>query len=477
MFKRVFLIPAFILGSFLLSKAQDEGNIWNLKRCLEYAQENNIQLKQSYLNMRRSEIDLAQAKAARLPNLNGSSSIFSRFGYSIDPFTNQFQSANSQTIDAGLSSGINLFNGFQITNTIKQSKLDLAAREADLEQQEYDLALNITLAYLQILQNAELVESAKLQVGSTQEQRARTEKLVKAGSLPQSDLFQIESQIATEELNVVNAQNQLEMAYLLLQQILTLDPGEPFGIEKLDMDNPEGQFLTTPINEIYQYAEAHQPSIKSAELGIRSADIGIEIAKGNLYPSLSLFGSLGTGYSSGRTRFVGLEPTDPIVTDVLINDVPSVLTAPDFKSVNEKYAFADQISDNVSSSLSLQLSIPIYNRRQIKSAIEQAEIGLENARYTQELASQNLKQTIQQAYVDLKSAYSSYTATQKQLRALELTFENTEKQFNLGVVNSVDYLLSKNNLNRAKNDLLRTKYAYIFRTKVLDFYQGKPLGF
>ena len=443
MVKRIFLFSLLVLSLISPKLHAQNANIWSLQRCLEFARDNNIQLKQANLNVTSSEVALAQARARRLPNANAGVNTFSRLGYFVDPFTNKLAQQTSLTMDLGVSSSVNVFSGFQIANSIKRGIVDLEASRADLAQQEYDLALDITLAYLQILQNAEFLESTRTQVASTKEQRDRTKKLVDAGSLAPADLLQLQSQIATEELNVVNAQNQLELSYLSLQQLLNLDPDDKFGIEKLALDDPEGELLPVNADEVYQYAEQNQPFIRSADLGVESAIIGVDIAKGQLYPSVSLSGSAGTGYSSLREALV----------------------------------FSDQISQNVSGSLSAGLSIPIYNRRQTKSDIERAEIGLENAQFTAQLRRQNLKQIIDQAYLDARSAFTSYNATIRQYEAQELNFLNIEKQFNLGVSNSVDYLVAKNSLNMARFDLLRNKYTYLFRTKVLDFYLGKPIGF
>lgn len=439
----IFFLTLISLSLLVPKVHAQDANIWSLKRCLEHARDHNIQLKQAELNVQSSEISLAQSKARRLPNANAGINAFSRLGYFVDPFTNIIQQQTSFTLDMGVSSSVNIFNGFQITNGIQQSLVNVEASRADKEQQEYDLALDITLAYLQILQNAEFLESARTQVASTKEQRDRTKKLVDAGSLAPADLLQIESQIATEELNVVNAQNQLELSYLFLQQTLNLDPNEKFGIQKLELDDPEGGFLSTSAQEIYQYAETQQPSIRSADLQIKSANLGIEIAKGQRYPSVTLSASTGTGYSNQR----------------------------------ESISLGDQFADNISGSLSAGLNIPIYNRRQVISNIEQSEITLENAQYTAQLRRQNLKQIIEQAYLDAKSSYSSYNATIRQFKAQELNFQNVEKQFNLGISNSVDYLVAKNAVNMARFDLLRNKYTYLFRTKVLDFYLGRPIGF
>ncbi|MEM7656280.1 MAG: TolC family protein [Bacteroidota bacterium] len=472
----LFLVLGMSTLPMLLSAQSSD--IWSLRQCLEYAQEYNLQLKQADLNVQRGEIDLAQARAARMPNLNGSVNGFSRFGFFVDPFTNQLDQQSSFTSDLGISSGVTLFNGFQLSNTIKQSELDYRASLADKEQQEYDLALNITLAYLSILQNAEFAEAAKLQVASTKEQRDRTSKLVEAGSLAPADLLQLQSQIASEELNVVNLQNQLELSYLNLQQLMNLDPSEPFGIEKLELDDPEGEVLDMNTSDLYAEAEQNQPFIESADLQIQSAQMGKEIAKGAQYPSLFLSMSGGTGYSSNRKRVLGFEQNGfDELPGVKINGEPALFETPALDQVTGPYAYFDQLSDNVSGNVSVGLNIPIYNRRQIKSGIELADIQIQNAQLSAQLQRQNLKQVIEQAYLDAKSSYSSYLATQRQLDAAQLNFENVEKQFNVGLSNSVDYLVAKNSANMARFDLLRNKYTYLFRTKVLDFYQGKPIGF
>ena len=456
--------------------------IWSLKRCLEYAQETNIALKQAELNTQSSQIGLEQAKAARLPNLNAGVNGGTNFGYTINPFTNTFESLSVQSINAGVNSGVTIFNGFRLSNTIKQSQIDFQASELDQKQAEYDLALNVTLAYLNILRSAEIVESASLQVNSTTEQRDRTNKLVKAGSLAQADLLQIESQIATDELQLVNAQNQLQMAYLTLQQILRLPPSQSFGIEKPNIADPELEVLAANPDEIYRLAEATQPFIKSAELNVKSAGLAIEIAKAGVLPSLTASGSVNTRYVAGRTtpngkiETIALPPTNVDVSLNGADPVSAEITTYRDIFLEDTYTFGSQMRDNIGGSVFLNLNLPIYNRRQNKSAIQRSELILQNAQLNSDLQKQLLEQTIQQAFLDAKSAYSSYASTLKQVEALELTFKNTEKQLNLGVANSTEYLLATNNLNRARNDLVRTKFDYIFRTKVLDFYQGKPLG-
>lgn len=294
----IYTLIFFLFASGPLNAQEGDPNVWDLQRCLEYAKESNIQLKQARLNVASGEISVEQAKAQRLPNFNIGGNYGFRFGLFEDPLTNTLSNTNVRNLDIGLSSRVDVYRAGAITNGIRQSDIDLQANRADLEQQKYDLALDITLAYLTILQRGDILESSLLQINSTKEQRDRTEKLVKAGSLARADLLQLESQIATEEVNVVNATNNLELGYLNLQQMLNLDPNDKFAIKRLELPDPEGDFLSTTADEVYAFAESNQPSIHSADLAIESAELGVKIAKSDMIPSLNLGGNYGTGYSS-----------------------------------------------------------------------------------------------------------------------------------------------------------------------------------
>ncbi len=455
--------------------AQDE-NIWSLRRCLEYAKEYNLTLEQARLRQQSNSVNLLNAKADRYPNLNIGPQFSSSFGRSIDPTTNTFSDQRFDAFNISANSNLTFWNKGRISNTIRQRELDLEASQKDVRQSEYDLALDVTLAYLNILFQAEILESAKLQVASSREQLDRTQKLVKAGLLAEADLAQIQSQIATEELQVVNSQNQVELAYLRLQQLLRLNPNDPFGIEKPELPDPDLEFSLTSTEEVYEAAEASQPGLDAAALRIKSAEMDIKIAESSMYPSLSLGLSAFSAWSGGRRQTTGFQMVrDTLNAEfagqeqelVFINQIPEF----------GRYPFLNQLLDNYNFGVGLRLDIPIYNRRATKSNIELAKIGVEQAKVNAELFRQNLQQAIEQAYVDARNAYSTYSATQKQVSALKLTYTNVQRQYEVGAANSLDFLVAKNNLNQAKFDLLRAKYDYYFRKKILDFYEGKPIDF
>ncbi len=436
----------FALLLLVMPAQSQNADLWDLQRCLDYAANNNLRLQQAGLNVQSAELSLKQAQNNRLPNANAFVSARNSFGFSIDPVTDQFTTQGIFSLSPSVSSNVTIYNGFRLKNLIRQSEVDLLASQSDLDNNKISLVLNIATAYLQVLSDYETLESARIQLVSTEEQRDRTAKLVKAGSLAQADLLQLESQIATQERTVVNAENSLDISYLNLRSIMNLPADEEFEIQRPELAPPTEVNLPT-LAEIISYAQNTQPSVEAADLRIRSAQINQAVAQAGKLPSLSAGAGMGTGYTSGLV--IGGEPV----------------------------SLADQFSRQFGGNIGLSLNVPIYNRGQNETNIQQAKIGIENAQLNADIVRQDLQVTIQQSYVDVENAYSSYVSIERQIEALDLTFKNTEKQFNLGLVNSVDYLVAQNNLNQARFDLVRTKYIYFFRRKVLDFYMGQPISF
>ncbi|WNJ21288.1 TolC family protein [Pontibacter sp. G13] len=459
--------------------AQTGTDTWSLDRCLEYAQQSNIPLKQAQLDLDRNKALLSQSQAAKHPNLNSSLSGSYNAGLYLDPFTNTLQNQNIGNANINLlSTRVTLYNGGRLNNSIKRDDLNLQASQFNLEQQNYDLSLQVASAYLSVLQRQELLGSAQFQLETTVEQRNRTEKLVKAGSLAPADLLQLESQIATEELNVVNAENQLKVTYLNLMQVLNLEPTLEFEIEQIEVPEPPVEFDAPSLSELYATAQTTQPVIQALDKSIEAAEYDVKVAKAGTLPSVVGFGDVNTGYSSSRRRQLpSVEAFLPL--DVRFgesNEVETIFVESSLPQ-SEEYPFINQLGDNISATVGVSLQIPIYNRRQNKTAIELSQISMENSRLTAQQTVQTLKQNIQQAYVDAKSAHSNYKAAKRNFDAAELNLQNVEKQFELGVANSVDYLVAKNTLNMAKVDMVRTKFTYAFTRVVLEFYMGEELKF
>ncbi len=420
---------------------------WSLERCIEYALENNIQIKQQELNVKVSENALTRSKLSAYPNLNASASHNYSFGRAIDYGTNTV-SQDMEATSFSINSSVTLFNGFQISNTRKQEQFNLLASISDVEKLKNNISLNIAAAYLQILFSEDLVKTSKKQVELTTLQIERTQQLVDAGSLPEGNLFEIEAQLATDELQLVNTQNQLELAYLNLTQILDIKTTDGFAIEVPNLERFEESLPSNSPNNVFEQAVKFLPQIKSAGLRVNSAEKGVQIAKGGQSPRLSI----GSSYSSGSRRFLKSNP--------LVSEDP----------------FMDQVKDNASLSIGLNLSIPIFNGWQVKTAISNAYISLDNARYNLEQEKNVLYKEIQQAYTDALAALKKFNATEKNVLALEEAFRYAEQRFNLGLVNSLDYTTAKTRLTKAEADLLSAKYEFIFKSKILDFYQGNPLS-
>lgn len=445
----------FILPFAATIKAQE--NPWSLEDCINYAMENNITIKQTELNTRYNQNVLDQSKTSRFPSLNASSNYSYSFGRALDQTTYEFtdnQQINS--ISVNVSSGVTLFNGFQKKNSIEQNRINLMASYEDVQKVKNDISLNIAAAYLQILFSQELLLVAQNQLEITSQQVDRTQKMVDAGKLARGSALEIQAQYASEELNVVNAENQLQLAYLNLQQMLDLqyDPG--FRINSPDLPVPGDSLLLLNVMDVFGTAQEIMPQIKSSEYNLEASELDLEIAKGMRYPSLSLSGNYNTGFSDIREKIIDTDP---------VTGIP----------IYGKYPFFEQINDNLSVGLGLGLNIPIFNGGQVNTAVANARIGIENARLEVQNMKNNLYRDIQQAYADALAALKKFESTKKALISMEESFTYTEKKFEVGLVNTVDYNTSKNQLTMTQSDLLQAKYDFIFKTKILNFYKGEPI--
>lgn len=479
--KNVNLIVVLFLVSSLSLKAQDATKTsqpWTLETCIDYALKNNIQIKQSVLNTELSEINLTQSKANLLPSLNGNASHTYNYGRTVDRFTNQFATQQVLSQNLSLSSDVTLFGGLQTINSIKENKFTYLASKYDVEKIKNDISLNIASAYLQILYAMEAAENARNQMGITNAQVERTKKLVDAGAAAKGTLLDIQAQLASEELNVTNTQNQLDLAYLALAQYLNLPSATDFSIVKPDLSVGNETLLTATASQIYNSAVSNLPEIKSADLKVKSAEKAVDVAWGGLSPRLVFSASYGTGYSSASQQMI----SDPVFQNYQPNgsftSAGDTVLSPSFSSpAYEKIPFSKQYNDNVNKSFGFYLTIPIFNRFQTKSTIDRARIQKTNADLNVESTKLQIEKNIQQAYADANAGLKKYNATLKAVDAMQESFKYTEQKFNVGMVNTTDYNTAKNNLIKVQSDLLQSKYEYVFKTKVLDFYQGKPLKF
>ena len=465
----------FVLGSLLILNSGFAQSKWNLEQCIDYALRNNIQIKQQNLNLDLAKSNLWQSKMSMLPTINGGATHVYNYGTTVDRFTNQFATSQVQSNNFYLNSSLVLFNGFQLLNSVLQNRLNMQASQYDVEKMKNDVALNVATAYLNVLYGMENYENTQKQLEISQLQQSRTQKLYDAETISKGDLLNIVSQVSAEQVQVVNAENLLEMAYLTLKQMLNLNSGESFEIEKPIINiSPEKYVLVKP-DQIYNTALGNQPEIKSYDLKRQSAQKSLSISRGGRYPSISLQGSYGTGYS-GASQQVVLPAVLNGFTPIGFTGAGDTVYSPNYEYNYRKKPFNDQIKDNVSKSIGFYLNVPIFNGWRTNSEVKRAKINLANSEYTLQLAKDQLNKTIQQAYADANAAFKKHEAGLKSVEAMEESFKYYQQKFDVGLVNSVDYNDAKNKLFKAKSELLQAKYEFLFKIKIIDFYMGKPLS-
>jgi outer membrane protein len=475
--KKIRFLPLIILISAILYSFQSYGQQekWSLVDCITYAIQNNIQVKQQELNAELNKNTLLQSKLNILPTFNSGASHSYSFGRALDESTYSFtKDTTIQSNNIYISSSFTLFNGLQTQNTIRQNKYNLLAALEDVEKIKNDISLSIAVAYLQILLNKELVEISKNQLDITKQQIERINQLVEAGSLPMGSLLEIQAQAASEELTVVNAQNQLDISYLNLTQLLELESVGTFEIEVPELPLPGEDFLIESVNVIFNDAENVLPQVKSAEYQLKSSEISLDIARGSRSPHLSLSGTYQTRYSNIRQKLLGYETFTSSI-GIVEETGQNVISTGAFPLYGD-YAFKNQFQDNQTYGLSINLSIPIFNGWQTNAAISNSKLSVLNSRYQLQYTKNLLYKEIQQAYADAVAALKKYRATEQAVFSMQESFRYTEQKFNVGLVNSVDYNTSKNQLTKTQSDLLQAKYEYIFKTKVLEFYRGNPFS-
>lgn len=441
--KYLILFFLFLIITPIASKAQEA---WTLEQCIKYAFDNNIQIKQQQLYVKMNEGNLYQSKMSLLPNLNAAGNQSFNFDRAIGYSNNLPINGNLTSTSVSLNANVTLFKGLQKFNTVKQYQFDLLATSSDVEKIKNNVALSIASAYLQILYSDELVATAKRQLELSNLQLERTSVLVKAGSLPEGNLLEIEAQVANDELQVVNAQNQLDLAYLTLTQLLDIKSVEGFKIQKPVINAFEEKLVDISPNGVFESAQQVMPQIASANYKVLSAEKKLLISKGGISPTLSLNGYYGS-------------TADKVLSGSATNT-----------------PFFDQLKDNVSKSFTFSLSIPIFNGWMVRNSISNSKISLNLARLSFENEKNILYKDIQQAYTDALAAQKKLKATQKSLKSLEEAFRYSEQKFNVGMVTSVDYTTAKIKLSKAETDLLQAKYELIFKSKILEFYKGIPLS-
>ena len=475
--KRVFLTTAvlFAFGVTVFSQNNTSGRL-TLQQCIEMGIVNNLDVLQSDLQAQADEVRWKQAKLNRLPDLNASAGYAFNAGRSIDQFTNSYINENNQSSSFSLSSGVTIFNGFVLQNLVKQNRFTYEASKMTLQQRKDNLTLSIILAYLQVLNNEDQLVQARNQMEVTKQQVDRLEISNKEGAIKPSDLSDIKGQYAGDQVSIINAQTAVETAKINLCELMNVPYDKNMAVERLDVTSFTDMYADTP-DKIYETAMQQFAQIKSVNYSTQSAEKAVKVARGGLFPILDLNAGIRTNYSNTATTPIFLNSADVASSDYV--KVNSTTQLPVYKTQNyyldEKISYLDQFNNNRSSGVSFDMRIPIFNSLQQRNRIKLAKLDLKNNVLIEKTAKTQLQRSVEQAYINMTAAFDRQKLLLEQVDALTESFRAAEIRFNSGVGNSYDYLLVKNSLDRATINLINSKYDYVLRTKVLDFYKGMKL--
>lgn len=419
---------------------------WTLRQCIDYAISHNISVKQSENAAEQSNVDVSTAKWARLPNLNAGAEQSFNWGRTSRPvqdtvtkvYSSVYENVSSRGTNFSLSTNVPLFTGFSIPNQYALAKLNLKAATADLEKAKEDLAVNVASAYVQVLYNQELSKVAEEQVLLSKEQLSRIEKMNEVGKASPAEVAEARSRVAQDQMSAVQAKNNYQLSLLELTQLLELSTMEGFSIVAPDVQ-PKFEALTPP-DDIFLTATSSKPSIMAAQYRLEGSKNNIKIAQSGYYPKLTLNGNLGTNYYSTITS-----------------------------------SFGKQMEDNFSKYIGLSLSVPLFDRFETRNRVRAARLQQQNYSLQLDNAKKVLYKEIQQAWYNALAAESKYQSSDVAVTANEEAFKLMTQKFENGKATAIEFNESKLNLMKSVSDRIQAKYEYMFRTKILDFYKGKPI--
>ena len=445
--KRIILyLPALLICWSV--QAQSPAKKWTLEECITYAIEHNIDLKQKEQDQESRKVDLSTSKNSWLPSLNANLGQNFDFGRSPSK-TGVIVDQNSANSSFYLQTSMPIFDGFKIPNDIKARKLDLLAATENLNKAKEDLAINVASYFVEALYNKELLTVAELQAALSTEQVTRTESLVNAGKVPLSQLYDIKAQQAKDEASLTEAKNNVNLSLLNLAQMLELErTGQSLDISVPEIEDAIEKYMTSilPPDVVYNNAVAVKPQIKEQEYLLESQKKMLKVAQAGYFPKLDFSAS----YSNGYYHYSG-------GTDI----------------VNS--SFSDQLNQNGRKTIGFSLSIPLFNRFQTRNNVRSSRIAILNRELMMENSKKVLYKETQQAYFNATAAQEKYKATGKSVLASKEAFGYAENKYNAGKSTVYEYSESKTKYSQSLSEQIQAKYNYIFRAKILDFYNGIPI--
>ncbi|MFT3683053.1 MAG: TolC family protein [Ferruginibacter sp.] len=474
---RFFFFAAILFMGNGIANAQEK---WDLKKCVDYAMQNNLTVKQTSLQENFSSLALNQNKMARFPNAafstNGGYSIGSVQDASFNVVT-----GGSYFVNSGLQTSVDIFNWFSKKNTVAASEWELAAAKANTDKLRNDIALSTANLYLQVLLNKEQAEIASVQLEQTRAQLSNTRKLVNAGSLPELNAAELEAQFANDSANLITAKGNITQSLLSLKAYMSLDAAAPFDIETPPVNKiPVETIENLQPEAVYASAVVNLPQQRFNDMKLKAAAKNIEAAKGNMYPTFSLFANLNSGFNDKTFVLKGYDflPADPVqIGTVAVNGTTYNVNSLGLKQVpiTAKRGFFPQFSDNFRQSYGLNISVPILNGGMLKTAYKRSQVTMKSLEIQKDIDNQKLKQDIYQAYNAAMVALEKFNASEKNVTASQRSYDFSQKRYDVGMLGTFELITNQNNLLRAKLQNVLNQFDYVFKMKVLEFYKGQGI--
>ncbi len=478
-----FRIFIFLLCTAFSVTAQKK---WTLQECVQYAMDSNISVKQSGLQSDLAAITYKQSKLSQIPDASFSNSNGYAFGKSKNPSTGILINQNYFTVGFNFQTSAQIFNFFSKRNTILANEWSLEATKAAKDKLQEDLALEVANAYLQILLMREQEKIAGVQVQQSRTQLDVVNKQVAAGSVPQLNAVELESQLANDTANFISATGNVKQAKYQLMAYMGIDAGQEFEIDEPPIDKiPLEPIAELQPDEVYASALHNLPQQRMNDFNILAAEKNTAASKALLYPSLSAYGSLGTNYGYSRTPYYtqipsGYGPSSFVVTDAAGNVLNNYnVQQPTFSQGEKHYllspSFGSQVNDNFGQTIGISLSVPIFNGWQAKANYQRSKIDIKNMEYQRDLDNQTLKQNIYQAYNSVLVALEKFTSSKKAVESAQKTYDFSTLRYNVGMIGTLELITNQNSLFTAKLQYILNQFDYIFKMKVLEYYKGQGL--
>lgn len=451
---------------------------WTLKECVDYALENNIAIKQAQLDKQTADIGKSDAIGNFLPSINASGSHSWNIGLTQNITTGVLENQTTQNTSVGLSADVTIFNGLQNVNRLHRANLAILASQYQLDDMKDNVSLQVVQGFLQVLFNKETLKVQQLQYDVTKQELDRTKELVDEGVVPKGDLLEIKATAATQEQQIVNAENALRLSKISLAQLLLITDYENFDVSDETYEVQPSTIMSNSAKSIYEKSLEVRNNVKISEANVKLAEYDLKIAEGTKYPSLSGFYRFNTR-AAYNDIFSGviIDPDNPTRVIGTVEGTGQNVLSPNTLTLTEKAdAVFEQFSDNKGHSLGVSLSIPILNGFSSRNSIKRNRISVERAKESLEQTKIDLESVVNQAYNDAQGAYKAYDASKKALTSRKEAYRYSQERFNVGLMNSFDFSQAKQRLETAESDLVRTKFDYIFRIKILEYYFGVPFA-